>query len=121
MYQLTGDKQYLDEARKLAHSSMKYFINKDGVVIDHDDGPANHDGVQFKGIYLRYLAVINTELHDQAITDFILRNADHVWRCSRSSDGFCDYNWVGPYKRSNFSGAAQGGAMDLMNAAMMQQ
>lgn len=120
LYQLTGDKQYLIEAQKLAYTSMKYFVNKNGIVTDHDDGPANHDGVQFKGIYIRYLALINTELRDEAISDFILRNADHVWQCSRSSDGLCDYNWNGPYKRSKFRGAAQGSTMDLMNAAMMQ-
>ena len=120
LYDLTSDAKYLDQARKIAHASMKNFSNSNGILYEHEDRP-NHDNIQFKGIYIRYLALINTELHDETITNFILHNADHVWQNCRSSDGLCDYDWNGPYKKSKHTGATQGSTMDLMNAAMMQR
>jgi predicted alpha-1,6-mannanase (GH76 family) len=119
LYELTSDEQYLVTARKIAHASMKNFSNDKGILSEHGGGP-NHDNIQFKGIYMRYLALINTDLHDEAITAFILQNADHVWQYCRSGDGLCDFDWNAPYKKSNHTGATQGSTMDLMNAAMMQ-
>jgi len=116
LYQLTSDRSYLAEAQKLAHSSMKKYISANGVLTEYGD--INHDKIQFKGIYIRYLALLNTELHDADITGFILHNADHVWQHCRSADGLCDFDWNGPYK--DWSGSAQGSTMDLMNAALMQ-
>ena len=119
LYQLTSDRKYLDEARVMAHASMKNFSNSDGILTENGDIPS-HDNIQFKGVYIRYLALINTELHDVDITKYILHNADHVWLCNRGNDGFCDYDWNGPYKKTRWSGAAHGSTMDLMNAALMQ-
>ena len=116
LYRLTGERSYLDLARQMAHASMKKYSNETGVLTEQ--GAWNPDKVQFKGIYIRYLALLNTELHDDDISSFILHNADHVWNHCRSADGLCDWNWNGPY--TDWSGSAQGSAMDLMNAALMQ-
>lgn len=117
LYRLTGDHSYLDLAQRMAHASIRKYSNDKGVLTEQGDW--NADKVQFKGIYIRYLALLNTELHDDLISTFILHNADHVWQYCRSSDGLCDWNWSGPF--TDWSGSAQGSTMDLMNAALMQQ
>lgn len=119
LYKLTNNKQYLNIGKKLAHASMKNFSNSNGILTETQDTP-NFDNVQFKGIYMRYLALINTELHDEVVREYILHNADHLWTCSRSSDGFCDFDWNGPYKKSHWQGGANGSVMDLLNAALIQ-
>jgi len=117
LYRLTSDTSYLGRARRLAYASMKHYSNEQGVLTEQ--GAFNRDKVQFKGIYIRYLALLNTELHDDRIKTFILHNTDYAWGHCRSSDGLCDWDWTGPY--TYWSGAAQGSMMDLINAALMQK
>jgi predicted alpha-1,6-mannanase (GH76 family) len=120
LYDLTGDRSYLDLAQRMAHFSMKKYSNNLGVLTEYGDPHGgNKDILQFKGIYIRNLALLNTDLHDDSIRSFILYNADHGWQHCRSSDGYCDYNWNGPFYE--WTGSAQGSFMDLMNAAIMQQ
>jgi predicted alpha-1,6-mannanase (GH76 family) len=117
LYDLTGDKKYITESKGLAHASMKKYSNSKGILTEY--GQANPDKIQFKGIYVRYLALLNTELHDESIKTFILHNADHAWASCRGADGLCDWDWNGPY--TDWSGSAQGSMMDLMNAALLTQ
>ena len=89
---------------------MVYLPNRAG---PRGDGDRN----QFKGIYIRYLALINTILKDPAIKKFIEFNASYAWQNARSPDNFIDYNWTGPFNRWN--GSTQGSALDLMNGVLM--
>ena len=118
LYLLTGDSAYMKEVRALAYASMKHLANKDGILTDPGDKKPGGDKNQFKGIYVRYLAILNLQLKDSNIKDFILTNADYTWQHARNADNWIDFYWSGPY--ADWSSSAQGSAMDLMNAALMQ-
>jgi predicted alpha-1,6-mannanase (GH76 family) len=118
LYLLTGDSVYLKEAKTLANSSMKHLSNGRGILTEPGDNKPNHDKNQFKGIYIRYLAMLNIQLKDNNIKDFILSNADYTWQHARSAENWFDFYWGGPYL--DWSSSAQGSVMDLMNAALMQ-
>ena len=119
LYLLTYDHAYLQEAKKLAYASMAKNSNNNGILTEPGGPDGGGDRNQFKGIYMRYLALLNAVLHDTAIKKFILLNADYAWQHAQSAEGFFDFNWSGPYNM--YSGSAQGSALDLMNAAWMQQ
>ncbi len=119
LYLLTSDNTYLQEAKKLAYASMAKNSNNNGILTEPGGAEGGGDRNQFKGIYIRYLALLNGVLHDAAVKKFILLNANYAWQHARSADGLFDFNWSGPY--TEWSGSAQGSALDLMNAAMMQE
>ncbi len=119
LYLITGDTSYLHEAKKLAYASIKKLANKEGVLTEPGDNKGGHDKSQFKGIYIRYLAMLNTVLKDNSIKNFIQHNADYTWQHARNAEGFFDFYWSGPF--TEWSGPAQGSALDLMNAALMQE
>ena len=119
LYLITGDSAYLKQARTLAYASMKHLANADGVLTEPGDSKPNHDKNQFKGIYIRYLAILNAQLKDNSIMEFILFNANYTWQHARNPEGRFDFYWNGPYR--DWSCSAQGSVMDLMNAALMQE
>lgn len=118
LFLLTGDSTYIKEAKTLAYASMKHLSNKQGVLTDPGDNKPNHDKNQFKGIYIRYLAMLNVQMKDKAIKDFILYNANYTWQHARNDENWVDFYWNGPYL--DWSCSSQGSALDLMNAALMQ-
>jgi predicted alpha-1,6-mannanase (GH76 family) len=119
LYLLTSDNEYLKQARILAFASMAKSTNNNGILTEPGGNTGGGDRNQFKGIYIRYLALLNGVLHDADIKKFILLNANYTWQHAQSNDGFFDFNWSGPY--TDWSGSAQGSALDLMNAALMQE
>lgn len=119
LYLLTSDRSFLEEAKKLAYASMAKNSNNNGILTEPGGTEPGGDKNQFKGIYIRYLAMLNAVLHDNSIKKFINLNADYTWQHARSTDGYFDFNWNGPF--NEWSGSAEGSAMDLMNAALMQQ
>jgi predicted alpha-1,6-mannanase (GH76 family) len=119
IYMLNCDSAYLKLAKTLAYASMHNLSNKKGILTEPGGTQPGADKNQFKGIYIRYLAMLNIVLKDETIKKFILLNADYAWQHARSADNFIDFDWNGPYK--DWSGSAQGSALDLMNAALMQE
>jgi len=115
LFTLTGDKDYLESAHKTALACMRIVADKDSILTDKLGKDAGPDCPQFKGIFVRELAELNSVLKDQAITRFILHNADIAWQKAQNSDHLFDFKWQGPYR--DWSGAATGAALDLMNAA----
>lgn len=115
LYLLSGDSSYLLEARLTAMAAMQMLSDSAGILTEPQGDGSNMDHMQFKGIFIRYLAGLNSLLHDPGIRSFILRNANMAW--GHACDGhhrFC-MGWQGPATR--WSGAATGAALDLMNAA----
>ena len=119
LYLLTGDSTYLKEAGILAYASMKHMANNEGILTEPGDRKPDHDKNQFKGIYMRYLAILNTQLKDNNIKAFILTNADYTWQHARNADNWFGFYWGGPF--ADWSSSTEGSVMDLMNAALMQK
>ena len=115
LFELTNDSSYLTQAEKMASASIKALSDSNGILTEPCGGNCNGDAVQFKGIYIRYLALMPYFSVDGEIHDFIRTNAHAAWSQSHDNQYHFDIPWQGPYK--DWSGAAQGAALDLMNAA----
>jgi predicted alpha-1,6-mannanase (GH76 family) len=116
---ITADSSFVNKARYLAHSSMIALRNNDGMLTEPAGPKGGADKNQFKGVYVRYLAELNTVISDTAISKFLMHNADYMCTHAMDADGLVDFYWAGPY--TDWSGSAQGSALDLMNAALMQE
>jgi len=118
LYTLTHNETYLQSARQTAIACMRKVSDADTILTDRLGKDAGLDCPQFKGIYIRQLAELNTVLNDPAISRFIIRNANVAWANAQSPGHLFDFKWQGPYK--DWTGVATGAALDLMNAAAMQ-
>ena len=102
LYRATNDATYLDEAMKIATAAMTYLSAPPGILQDlceKGTGGCGSDGSQFKGIFMRNLAMLQMARPDDGIKAFILRNADSVWNNDRSPTGNkLGLKWTGPYE-----------------------
>ena len=119
LYVLTGNKAYLESAHKTALACMQTEADKNGILLDKCDESTGLDCPQFKGIFIRCLADVNTVLKDAAIQQFIMHNADYAWQHAQNNEHLFDLMWQGPFVK--WTGAATGAALDLMNAAAMAE
>ena len=117
LYQLTGDTTYLQSARATALACMHHVADADSILTDKLGKDAGLDCPQFKGIFIRDLAELNTVLKNPAIRQFILHNADVAWQKAQNDNHLFDFKWQGPF--TNYTAVATGAALDLMNAAVI--
>ena len=115
LYTLTGNRQYLSSAHQTALACMHHEIDADSILTDKLGKDAGLDCPQFKGIFIRELAELNTALKDPTIKQFIMHNADVAWDKAQNTDHLFDFKWQGPFK--DWTSVATGAALDLMNAA----
>ena len=115
LYLLTEDTVYLTEARKTAYATMNLLSDSTGILTEPCLQNCNGDAVQFKGIFIRYLAEVNTLLNDGKIRGYIRYNATTAWAAAQNSQHLFTVRWQGP--AIDWSGAGTGVGLDLMNAA----
>ena len=115
LYKLTGNQQYLNSAHQTALACMRTVADADTILTDKLGKDAGLDCPQFKGIFIRHLAYLNTALNDPAIKQFIIHNADVAWQKAQNNNHLFDFKWQGPFK--DWTAVATGAALDLMNAA----
>jgi hypothetical protein len=72
-------------------------------------------GGMFKGAYVRGLASLNSNVHNQKYTDFLKKNADTLWDKARNSNGVFEDKWQGGSSNVNPSTHASG--IDVLVAA----
>ncbi len=120
LYKINGDKSLLDTANQIATATITHLV-KDGILQEPCERTHNcHEGnaPQFKGIFIRYLRMLNQTANNPVYADFIQRNADSAWNTDRQNDGSNDYfglAWYGPFDQRG--AIRQTSAMDLFNAA----
>lgn len=77
LYKITGNKIYLDDAKKTAEYALNTFIESNGVfVAEVAKGETGGDGGLFKGILIRYLAELHKVEGNYKIEKIIKDNAD---------------------------------------------
>ncbi|MGP4039772.1 glycoside hydrolase family 76 protein [Gracilibacillus sp. D59] len=76
LYQLTGEKEYLDEAIQTAETTKERFSNHNQIIYEGGSG----DGGLFKGILVRYMTeLVKTENSQVKLAEWIVNNAKNVW------------------------------------------
>lgn len=109
----------LDPARHIATAAITHLTDPEGVLHDPCEPNCGEDGVQFKGVFTRNLAQLQTASPDPSFTRFLLTNADALWSRARTPENRFSTTWSGPPISGN--AGAQASALDVLNAAAAHQ
>ncbi|KAG5980478.1 hypothetical protein E4U55_003991 [Claviceps digitariae] len=121
LFRLTGDVGYVEKAVRIARAAIKSLSNSQGIFVETDKcelrpGNCGRDGQQFKGIFVRNLGYLNEVAPHQEFKDFILRNADSIWKNDRDGQNRLGVAWTGPYVAATVP--TQSSALDVLVAAI---
>jgi predicted alpha-1,6-mannanase (GH76 family) len=93
---LGGERAALPLANRIAHAASLQLVDAGGIVHDPCEPSCGADGVQFKGIFVRNLAVMGRASPSPDVGLFLKSNADSVWDKARTDDGHFSESWAGP-------------------------
>jgi len=114
-----GDAALLDRAHSIATAALAHLAGPDGILHDPCEPDCGADGAQFKGIFVRNLAALNSASPDPAFRVFLQVNADSIWRNQSPGHQF-GVQWSAPSAQRN--AATQISALDaILSAAQASQ
>jgi len=106
-------------AQKIAESAIAQLADANSILHDPCEPKCGVDGVQFKGIFVRNLVLLDKGQHDKFYESFIEKNADALWENARGPNFQLAERWSGPFDSAN--AASQTSALDaLVGAATIQ-
>lgn len=106
-------------AQKIAVAATSLLIDSNGVLHDPCEPHCGGDGVQFKGIFVRNLVLLNEVSPQAAYKSFVDTNADAVWKNAQGTGFQLGQVWSGPFDAGN--AGSQSSALDvLVGAATLQ-
>jgi predicted alpha-1,6-mannanase (GH76 family) len=112
---LSGDRKPLEVAQSIALAAVSRLTDQDGMLHDScEPGRCGNDGVQFKGIFARNLAALNSAAPAPRFRTFLRTNAEGIWK-NRDPDNRFGVVWSGPSDVKN--AATQVSALDALLAA----
>jgi len=115
----TEDTTYLTTASHIAKAAIQTFTNSTTNVIQESCDPDSCDAnsTQFKGIFIRNLAVLNAAAPDDAYEKVIKASAESIWRNDRDlANDELGEAWTGPV--SLVDASTHSSAMDALVAAV---
>ncbi|OIW33263.1 putative glycosyl hydrolase [Coniochaeta ligniaria NRRL 30616] len=120
LYRATKNQRYIAVAKQIADAvvgSGTLVVN--GVLREPCEaaGDCDYNQQAFKGIFMRYLGVLDEVLcSTHPYRAFIRSNAETAWRGDRNETDYFDVSWHGPFDAATV--ATQASAASLMVAAM---
>ena len=112
---LSGDARLLEVAQSIAVSAIARLTDLGGVLHDPcEPSRCGNDAPQFKGIFLRNLAVLNSAAPLPGFRAFFRRNAENIWK-NRDPDDKFGVVWSAPSDLK--TAATQVSALDALIAA----
>ncbi len=117
LYRIKGDKEALKMAEELAQAAMTKMVTPKGILKEKNEPNMGADGPQFKGIFIRHLALLYQVTKKEEYKTFILKNAESIWVNGRNpnSSQFGGV-WGGPFDQTDAS--RQSCALDCLIEAM---
>jgi hypothetical protein len=95
LYKLTGNKAFLEEARRIAKSAIEYFTKDYTTPEDKKIRLFNNTGNWFNCILLRgYTELYNLDGNKEYLTIY-RDNMDYLWKHIRNKDGLFSKDWKG--------------------------
>ncbi|KAL9113303.1 MAG: hypothetical protein Q9227_002638 [Pyrenula ochraceoflavens] len=87
--QATGDVAYLNSARAIANAAIQQNQEDSGPILREQCEPNCNDdnSQQFKGPFMRNLAILYAATREDQYKNFITKNADSIWNSDRDSQG----------------------------------
>lgn len=115
LYKITGNSTYLSKAESIANATLSNLVYPSGILREPCE-PSNCDGdnEQFKGLFMRNLAYLYDEDHQQAYYQFLVTNANSTWSNDANSSNQFGLAWTGPFDSA--TPAKQSSAMIPMSA-----
>jgi predicted alpha-1,6-mannanase (GH76 family) len=112
------DAKLIDEANAIAAATLvsAKLVDKQGVLHEPCEPECGADGTQFKGIFMRNLAALYRVAPNASYRDFVLKNAESVWRGMRPPEYEIGTAWSQPYGDANAS--TQSSGVDVLVAAV---
>lgn len=111
-----GHRRELREADQIADAAVRSLVDSNGILHDGCEPKCGGDGTQFKGIFMRNLALLYQRKPKPLYKRFILRNAESVMNSDQEPDHSFGVVWSGPPEAVNAS--TQSSALDALVAAM---
>nr|OQO20222.1 hypothetical protein B0A51_11629 [Rachicladosporium sp. CCFEE 5018] len=115
LYYLTSDSSYLNTADSIAHGALLHLTDTGILTEPSYPGPPDATAAQFKGVFVRNLAKLQSVRLDGDYVAFLQRNADSIWNNDRQDDGEIGPDWQGPLFDANM--ASQSSGIDCLVAA----
>jgi predicted alpha-1,6-mannanase (GH76 family) len=106
----------LRAAAKIANAAIRHLTGPGNILHEPCEPDCGADGSQFKGIFVRNLAVLNRSTPRKRYRRFILRNADSILGYDQTPDHALGLVWSGPPGKPNAS--TQSSALDALVAAL---
>ena len=121
LYKQTHDRSLLLQANAIAAATLSSSTLTDAQGILHDpcEPDCGGDGTQFKGIFVRNLALLYRVSPSPRYKAFVAANADSIWQGMQTSDLGIGTKWDAPYGTINASTQSSGDDV-LVSAVSMQ-
>lgn len=119
LYTTNKNNTYLTSATHIAKAAIKTFTNSTSNVIQESCDPDSCDAnsTQFKGIFIRNLAVLNAVAPDDDYEKVIKASAESIWRKDRNLENDeLGEAWTGPVNLVDAS--THSSALDALVAAV---
>jgi predicted alpha-1,6-mannanase (GH76 family) len=113
------DPSLIEAAQKIARAATTLLVDSKGVLHDPCEPHCGADGVQFKGIFVRNLDLLNGAQPRAAYRDFVFANADAIWIAAQGPNYQLGEVWSGPFIVGN--AGSQSSALDAIVAAASMQ
>ncbi|KAK6435004.1 hypothetical protein LTR95_008809 [Oleoguttula sp. CCFEE 5521] len=115
LYHLTSDSSYLDTADSIAHGALLHLTDTGILTEPGYSGPPDATAAQFKGVFVRNLAKLQSVRSDGNYVTFLQKNADSIWNSDREGSAERGPDWQGPLFDANM--ASQSSGIDSLVAA----
>jgi predicted alpha-1,6-mannanase (GH76 family) len=112
----SGNAAVLDDAKKIADAALIHLTDRDGVLYDVCEPKCGADGIQFKGIFMRNLRVLNESAPEPRYAKAFAVNADAIWTKDRTPENTFGTVWSGPVTTPD--AGMQSSALDALVAAI---
>ncbi len=106
-------------AQQIATAATTALVDRNGILHDPCEPDCGADGVQFKGIFVRNLVLLNKTYPQAEYKAFVDRNAAAIWKDAQGPNFQLGQVWSGPFESANAS--SQSSALDaIVGAAGLQ-
>lgn len=121
LYQQTHEKALLEEANAIAVATLSnsLLVDAHGILHDPCEPSCGGDGTQFKGIFVRNLALLQSVAPSPRYVTFAITNADSIWSGMHPPSYSIGTAWMAPYGTVNASTQSSGD--DALVAALSMQ
>lgn len=92
---LFNDDSYVTLAKNTAKATITTFTSSTDGIFSESRTSYDNDFAQFKGVFLRYLTILNRSYPDPSYVSFVTKNADSIWSNARNADGTINPLWQG--------------------------